>query len=81
MTRKSKREIENAIDELTGEAVAPSDGSFDAREGVTAPFVTYEDTAPGETLPEGVDVARVVDDDGPGATFVVAETDADGDNA
>jgi hypothetical protein len=51
MTRKSKRELENALDDLADDlAVAeepcPECGGapegFDAAEGVTAPFVTYE---------------------------------------
>ena len=53
MTRKSRRELENALDALAddtapaGEPCSECGGlpeGFDAAEGVTAPFVTYECT-------------------------------------
>jgi hypothetical protein len=41
MTRKSRREVERAIDELTDDQ--PADAPVTDRAlGVTAPFVTYE---------------------------------------
>ena len=51
MTRKSRRELENALDALADDTApagkpCPECGGapegFDAAEGVTAPFVTYE---------------------------------------
>lgn len=43
MTRRSKREVERALDDLAGDADDDTDAghSFDATEGVTAEFVTY----------------------------------------
>lgn len=42
MKRKSKRELERAVEDLDPECTDHVQ-SFDAREGVTAEFVSYED--------------------------------------
>lgn len=57
MTRKSKREIERALDDLESSTDPSNDAprcddcgglpeGYDAAEGVTAPFATYECTCP-----------------------------------
>ena len=73
MTRRSRREIETALDNL---GLGDVDGEVtDAGCGVTAPFVTYEEDGPNDP-PEGTTVVDVVEEGG--ATYhVVRQTDRD----
>jgi hypothetical protein len=75
MTRRSKREVENWLDEFDADT-GGENTSFDVREGVSEPFVTYEEPADdGDDLPPGCEVAEVIESDT--ATYhVVRETDA-----
>jgi hypothetical protein len=58
MTRKSRREIERAVDDLETGAERPGDREV----SVTAPFVTYDqDTDPTEAIPDGATVVDVVE--------------------
>jgi hypothetical protein len=74
MTRRSKREVESWLDEYDL-ATEGADTSFNVREGVSEPFVTFEEpNDDGDDLPPGCEVAEVVE--GETATYrVVRETD------
>lgn len=72
--RRSKREVASWLDEF--ELDTEGNGtSFDVREGVSEPFVTYEEPADdGDDLPPGCEVAETIE--GETATYrVVRETD------
>lgn len=59
MTRKSRREIERALDKLTRDL--PDTSSVDARESVIVDWVTYDS----DDIPDGVVTAyEVVNGDG-----------------
>lgn len=47
MTRKSRRELERALDGLAGE-VGTDSPPVDARDGVTAPFITFASDTDGD---------------------------------
>lgn len=68
MTRKSKREIEDALNRLQTDDCDPD--RSDAAQGVTAPFVTYEEGTP--DLPGDVTETNVLEQ-ADGATLRVVE--------
>jgi hypothetical protein len=75
MTRRSKREIEQALNNLD---TTDTDRPIDARGNVTASFVTYEEDVAldEEEIPDGWTASR--SDSGEGeATFQVLERAAD----
>jgi len=77
MTRRSKREIERALEDLD---TTDTDRLTDVRENVTAPFVTYEDDAAldEDEIPDGWTASSSDSSEGE-PTFQVLERDA-GDN-
>lgn len=70
MTRRSKRELERALEELDRRgSTKPSDVS------VRAPFVSYGKDADAVDVPEGW--TSRIEQDGDGPTYQVLERDAD----
>lgn len=74
MTRRSRREIEKAVDDLAGETVGDQDVRTRFRAGVTAEFVRFEDDPEPDPddLPDGYVWERRASDCEHGADFLVA---------
>lgn len=79
MTRRSPREIEKVLDDLSRGRSDNGDTPSDHARGITAPFVSFEKDGDPPEIPEGWTWDRKESESEHGADFLVAEREGDTD--